>query len=611
MTDDGADLAPEDLVPPPAAPAPRRARPPAGGKTYDSPVLREMQHKEERGLRDWMETLAPDGEVKVNIRRKTPMLGPRGEPINGSLETVEDRIDEEYIREHWGGGAYSLSIMTPRPDGQFKIAKNISIKVAGAPKMHGRVLEYPTGVPTAAAAEATDSLAERAFESMERREREAREDARSARNEVGRSNGLDHHALSALTSPYQEQLSQAMRSIAELQGRLIDQANRPPPTDPFRDQLMSKMMDSEKTATESLRAIYEGRLEQQRERYEGRIDRLVETHEAAITRLEDRQTDDIRRMEARHEREISAAEKASVGTNKNTSIAYDARMDAQKETIARLERELTASTAKIATLEARKDQTIAEKANELLSVQEAIEGLGGGDKGEEKWWSKALDVIGNSSAALAVVEKLTGGPPEQQQQQPQPQMQQQPQQAQLPPPGVPWQAPDGNVYVRDEMGGVHMLDPNKVQQAKARLRKKKKAAKKASAAAANGAPAEAAGDVGDAGDAGDAGELDAGDDDDEDEIPMVPAGRPPEAGELAIAINFMENAIKGNAPPESFGATARNLMPADVLAWIMQFDTIDAFLNQVKLQPGSPLTTVGGRRFARAVHKYLREGSST
>jgi hypothetical protein len=603
----------DDVAPAPRPKPKRQPQRPAPVRPLEA-VEREFELQDAAELRDQLLALSGGAQIKVTISRRAPKFGPDGSNVMGVLESVDDAIDHDYIRETWGGGTFSLMIQTLKPDGRYKIHRRIQLQLAGAPKMHGQFLGGvgPAPAPTTGS---RDPMVQMAFESSMARERETQQLLREAeRDRFNRPSGVDPRMFEGVVAPYVTQISELMATVRDLQSKLADQANKPPPRDEFRDALMSSVITGDRSEADRVRKLYEDRLQSQQKRYEDRMDDMMRSHREDLKRAEDRGTDLLRAAEVRHERELKMADKQSDFGSKNADVAFQARLEAQKETISRLERELTQAASKIGTLEAKKDQSIADKANELLSVQEALEGLGagGGDK-DEKWWSKALDVIGNSQAAMAVIEKFTGGSPADQQATSQAQAQAQAQamavqqQAQLPPPGVPWQAPDGNVYVRDAVGNVHQLDPNKVAAAQARLKKKKKKAKKAAAAAdANGAvETDGTGEIVEEG-LVDEHELD----DDDDDVAVLPPGRPPKAEELAIAISFMENAIRGGAPAESFGATARNLVPADVLAYIMQFETIDAFLNQVKLTPGSPLTSVVGRRFARAVHKYLKEGST-
>src|SRR5512147_1249362 len=119
-----------------------KAKPPAATPAPASPRFNALEIADEIALRDWISSLSGEGEIKINIFRKKPIAGPNGEAIGGSLETVTDRIDEDYIREMWGGGTFKLAIQAMTPQGDYKYVKggNRQIVIAGPPKMGGQLL---------------------------------------------------------------------------------------------------------------------------------------------------------------------------------------------------------------------------------------------------------------------------------------------------------------------------------------------------------------------------------------------------------------------------------------------------------------------------------------
>jgi hypothetical protein len=588
----------------PAAPKPRpRPRPaiPPGRPPANTDLVREMHNEDDRDLRSWIDSLAGDSEVRVTITRKRPTIGSRGENIGGVLETVEERIDEEYIRDTWGGGDFQLKIQTHRPNGQWKYFRARSLKLAGPAKMSGKIVsenDASTATPISSTPE-HDPLAERAFLSMERHAREAQQRADRA-EELARDRrsdgGLDVAALSALQAPMIEQLRSAQETIAGLQRQVIELVARPAPRDEFRDRIMENALAGEGKRVETLR-----------EQYEMRIDKLRDNFDDERKRLEDRHQAEIKRLEDRHERELRFREKQEDATNKTADVAHNARLDAAQETIKRLERELTAMTAKNAALEAKKDQTIGEKADELIKVKEALDGLGGdGDDGDKPWYTQLVDAVGNSEAAVNWINKITGGGGGGEQPQPQ-------QQA-LPPPGVPYQvAGDANIYVRNAQGQVGIVDAATATRMQARARKRARrqaqrpadpgvAAAQASEAVAQGEPSNA--DL----DAALAGEPTP----EPEPAPVQVKVRKPSRKEIEQAVQFAEAALRGGDSDEKivgFAATARNLMPGDVLAYIQSVGSETFITEATKSIPGSPLATIRGRGWLRKVVKVLVEGS--
>jgi hypothetical protein len=537
--------------------------------------MRAMENEEDESLRDWLNELGGESELKVNIARKKPLMGAHGEIISGSLETVDGRVDEDYIRETWGGGEFLLKVYTPQgPNGSLKYRKGRTIKIAGPPKMNGTAVNgAQIAIPIA---HEDDSLATRAFETMERNQERERQRAdrieQQAANAARQSSGLDVEAMREMNKPFLEQLRVLQEANGRLQLQVMEMSSKPPPRDEFRDRLMERAIEGESARIEALRA-----------QYEIRIDKLRDSHEDQIKRLEDRQADEIKRLEARHEREIVTSGRSIESLSKNQDIAFSARLDALKSDNARLERELTAAATKIAGLEARKDQTIGEKADELIKVKEALDGIGGGDGSDDKWYEKVINAVGNSEAAVNFLGKITGGAPAAPAQ-PQPQ---------LPPPGVPFSTGDGNVYVRSPDGTVSIVDQAALRQqrALAAARQKKRKQQQQPPSTEGGDP------------------IADGLADDAQPDAAPPVGRRPDATEMKLAITFMENAIRGGATPEAFGRTAAAMIPADILTY-MHSVGIEKFLASAPIEQGSPLTSIRGRQFARSVAKFLAEGST-
>lgn len=539
-----------------------------------TPIGREMRDEEEASLRDWLDGLVgSDTAVRCAISRKRPLLGPNGENVGGNLETVEDRVDEEYLRETWGGGDFQVRVSRPGPSGNWVFFKSRTIKLAGPPKMNGAML-FGGGPAVAVAGGDDGPLATKAFDSMNdnvryERERAARAE-REAREASRAGGGLDVAALREMNQPLYEQIRASNETVAALQKQLFATAAAPPPRDEFRDRLMENMMNGENARITALR-----------ERFDSELRQANEHHREEMRRLHERQAEELKTQEKRHEREIELVQRMVDSEGRAKEVAYGTRTDGLKSENDRLNRELVEARARIGALEQRKDQSITDKADELIKIREALSGLGGagGDDKEPSWYEKVIGAVGNSEAALSLLNKLSGpgaeaAPPSPQQM--------------LPPAGVPYQA-NGGIFVRDAMGNVQQINPAMVRRQRMLAAARKR---------------QAAGD-----DAGEPGQVAVGG----EGAPLEPAAPPmraPAPADVRIAVQFMEGAINNNTSPEAFGATAKSLIPGDILNYIRHVG-IDEFLNKVaKLETGSPLTTQRGRTFARAVAKFLLEGST-
>lgn len=554
-------------------------------------TTRQMREEDDRSLREWIDSLCGDSAVRVSIIRKKPDRGPNGEQIGGSLETVEERPDEDYIRETWGGGSFQLKIQKPNGNGNWQYFRARTIKLAGPPKMNGQVLVAGvTGGAPAAVVDAggdDNDLTKTVLSTMQRTMERAQDEAASSRG----GGGFDVAALQALQAPIIAQLEAAQREAGELRRMIMDATSKEAPTDPFRDKLMEKMVDGESVRLESLRA-----------RYDSEIRQLKDNHTDEIKRMREYARDDLKQSDRRHERELDNMKATHEGLLRANDVSYSTRTDGLSSNQSRLERELTEARAELVTLRAKKNQTISEKAEEILKVKDALTGLspGGGDDSEKPWYERALGAIANSSAAQTVVERIAGGEEEedpqqqqmmlmaqQQQQQQAALMAAQQQQAAAPPVGVPFQAPDGNIYVRNPDDSVTLIDPEQLRRQRAAAVRGRRKGQTAEGTPANGAPEAAAAAA-----------------------PADPAAglKKPEPADVAMAVNFMENAIRNGTEPEKFAATARNMVPAPILNYIQAIG-VDEFMNKVaRLEAGSPLTSQHGRNFAREVVKHLFGG---
>ena len=582
------DPAPAPRAPAPVGPpTPRQARAPSDDREprdRSTKAQREMREDEEQDLKSWLNSLAGDAPIQVTITRKRPAIGPNGENVLGTLETVEDMIDEDYISDVWGGGTFELKIKKQNSRGSFEYFKHRTIKIGGDPKMNGRVLGSGGGAAAGREADEPPGIATRVFDVMERNAAAERSRADRLERESRSNNGLDFSALQAMQAPLVTELAEARRQIADLQKEMVSIIAKPPVKDEFRDRLLERSVEGGDRRIEDLRTQYEGRITAMRELYEGRLDKLRDDHHADLKRLEDKHEREMERLTDQHEREITRTEKAAEQSGKGTEVGYQGRIDALKSENTRLERELTALQAKIGALEARKDQSIGEKADELIKVKEALDGIGGGgdNDGDKPWYERLIDAAGNSQAVLDLVAKVGGatgaGPGAGGQQEP--------------PIGQPFYGPDGRVYVRNPDGSYALVQqqPGQIPQRAGGKRKRRAAAQQAVAAAGGALP-----------------DLDGDEDGGEDGEELAPPIKPPSQKDIKGAVAFMENAVKSGADPESFARGVQSLLPGETLQYIQQIGP-EKFLAKLTLDAGSPLTTQAGRNFVRKVFQTLFGG---
>jgi hypothetical protein len=510
--------------------------------------MKKIHEDSDANVREWLQSLAADTSIKVTIKRKTPKTW-QGQRIAGSIETVEEMIDEDYIRDNYGGGQYSIQVLKPNETGKYVYGGSRSIEIAGPPKLNHIVDDVAGVQQVAVGPSVNEKLAEHAFRTMERSVQRAEE-----RQDRGNGNsGLDTELLKALNQPMIAQLEAAREESKQLRDQLYMLMGKEPPSnvDPFRDRLMERMIDGESGRIESIRA-----------QHESEIRSLKENYESEKRQMREQFRDDLKTRERQHERELEVVRNSYEAQVKSNEIAYGTRHDGMESEANRLNRELTEARARIGALEERKDQTITDKAEELVKVREALGVLGGGDSDDDSdkpWYERLAGIVGESS----VVAKMLGIPTGEE-----PPAQPQPEAMQMAPPvGVPFEGPDGKVYVRQQDNSIiEVPDP--------RAARKKKAAE----ARAKGKTRART--------------------------------RQPDKDEVAMAVTFLENAINNRMDPAVVGASARGLIPADILAHIQEVG-VDEFLTKVAVLDGaSPLRNQYGKNFARKVAKFLMEGTT-
>lgn len=512
-------------------------------------IQQAMTDKSDLGLRDWIETLGNNDDFRIKIDRKTPSKymtknGPI--EIKGHLETIEDDlIDEETIKELYGGGSYRVVLERRNPRGNFEYFKARTVTIPGKPNLK----QYGIDEDDSTAGNA--SLQAQAMETMKQ----------LIRN--GGSNGGNPQQMAAMMQtmmqPVMVQLEASQKAQNELQARIAQKDSQllqilaeRGKVDPAQNQLLDKMWSSESGRLESLRAQHESELRMMRE-----------NHREDLKRLEQNNKDTINRLSDAHAREIDSLNRSYAGQIEAYKTSFETRIDGLKSEISRLERELNEKNSEVGELRAKKDKSIADQTMELASIHESLKNVfGGNDEDPPKWYERiATTVLDNPDAIKSLVG--AGAPP------PQPQAAlPQPQAAQLPPPGQPFQIPgDSRVFIRDEVGNTREMTQQELQALQAEH--------EAAQAAQNGGV------------------------------------RPPNPGEVRVAIMFMENAIKNGTEPETFAESARSAIPADILRYI-EAKGPDAFLDEManQLEPSSPLRGQTGRNFVRKVSKYLLTGST-
>lgn len=530
---------------------------------------RQLASEQAADIGEWLAALSAGAPIKVAINRISPATW-KGHNIEGQHEVVDELIDEEYLRQTWGGGKFQLVVKTLKANGQWKYRTARTVKIAGEPKIDALINRQNLGTDEAGVAHVAPAvhevLAGKAMDVMERTLREER-------SRQGQQPSGPDPSLRLILDSLNARLDSSEKANRDLQQRLYDTINRPQPPS-MGDRIAEKVIDGESARIQAITTQFQSERRQLEDRMAGELKDARERHR-----------DELRDRERAHERELGSHRQSQDMALQSQKTGYEARIDGLKMEIDRLNRDLTDARARIGTLEAKKDKTVHDSVDEIIKFKGSLDALGLGGDGEDEgpWYERLAKSFFNSDKAMDVAAKVLGGaqappaaaPP-----------------SGMPPPGVPFQAADGNVYVIGPDGTAQLIgsaaDVAAAQQQQQRRRRRRVQAAAAAPPAAGTPPAPAPGAAA---------------------PPAQPAGRPPDGKELAAAIAFIEQAIANGSDPAQFAQGARALIPAEVLEFIKTVG-VDGFLAKVaELKPDSPLASQVGRNFVRTASKVLGVGA--
>lgn len=392
------------------APSSKKSAAPAPSK-----VLAEMHANEDRNLKDWLEEIAPGGAIRVKVVRNSPKTW-KGLNVGGSLATYDQQIDEEWIRDHHGGGDFMLTVQKPRSNGTgWVYAGGRVVKIAGDPRTDDVYRDKADQNPTVA--NPAGGIVDRVVGSLERQLEHAQRQHAPA--------GPDTETMRLMMGPMQRQLDQMSAMIREKDAQLLAQQNKPEaPRDEFRDKMLDKLLDGDSARITALRTQYESELRQVKQSAMDNESRLRDSFER-----------DKQAISMSHERELNALRSAydmRVASQETSHSTSRTLMDGE---IRRLQADLSEAKAELAALRLKKDKTILEQASEFAAIKEAIGDITGDDEKPKSGWEKFAEVASSLPVVQSTLSKLTD-----QQQAPEP-----PPMPQLRQPRL-MTGPDGNLY---------------------------------------------------------------------------------------------------------------------------------------------------------------------
>jgi len=358
----------------------------------ETKAMVDLRNNTDTALKEWMESLSPNGGVKVRVTRTSPKVW-SGMNVGGSLATYDHYIDEDWVREHHGGGNFMLEVKKPRSGGAgWVIAGTRAIAIAGDPRTDD-VFRTPTA-PAAAApqqqAPAGDVI-KQVLGTMERQLERAQQQ--------GQHQGTDPAMLQALLAPLQQQIAQLGQMLRDKDAQLAQLQNRPPAElDPIKEKMFSALIDGDSARVTQLRATHESEMRQLRQSAidnEARLRDQFDRDRAAIMSAHDREIQSLR---------SSWDMKIAAGDTLNTTVKTLLEGE-----IRRLESALNKAEAEVAVLREKKDKSILDQAKEFAAIKEAIgDAMGEGDEEKKSTIAQIIEVAGSLPAVQGIMEKLSG-----------------------------------------------------------------------------------------------------------------------------------------------------------------------------------------------------------
>ena len=367
-----------------ASVTPAEPREPRNGT---SKPLAELHVNEDRQVKEWLESISSAGPIRVKVERQSPKMW-KGLNVGGNLARYDHPIDEDWLRDHHGGGDFYLTVQRPKTNGPgWVFAGGRVIHIAGDPRTDDVYRDKPS--ENAGPAAPTNAIVDKTFSVLERELANARSQSSA--------NGMDPTMIQAVMAPMQAQVSQLGAMLRDSQAQLA-QARQTvvPERDEFREKMLSAMIDGDSARLTSIRTQHESELRQLKQS-------AIDTEH----RLRDAFERDKAMFAMAHERELNALRGAydmKVASQETVNVTGKALLEGE---IRRLQADLSEAKAELASLRIKKDKTPLDMIRETNELKEML-GLDDSSK-EKSTFEKVLEVAGNLPAVQGAITKLASG----------------------------------------------------------------------------------------------------------------------------------------------------------------------------------------------------------
>ncbi len=504
--------------------------------TNVSPTLLKLKNAAEMETKAWLDAISGETAIRVRLLRKEPKQHRDPETqdmvkVDGTIQVFDRTVDEEEIQKLHGGGTFQIVVQTKNAKGQWAFFGAKTFEIAGDPNIRGipRTHTPPKNEPTVVMPQKDPTegkLLDKTFGFM-------MDELGRARHQPPQqiSTGIDPATMQAMIKPLEIQIA-ALNELLKQKDAEIARVRETAGKDPFRDKMLDTLMDGDSARVRALN-----------ENHASEIRQLKEGFRQDLERERDRHQRDVERMEKAHERELSAIK----GSNDQAIEMAKQKGDVTKMVLEgqnkQLEKQVERLETEIATLRAKKEQSIKEKVDELQAIKDLV---GDDDEEEASTIEKVIGAIGNIPAVVKMAERASGGGQAPAQQQAQPQ---------APKRQIVRNKETGEVSLRTETGQLLPL-------------------KKAPVSVTTGEGKQV-------------------------EIPSI------DPEQVKQAVGYMESAFRSNTDAATFAATARPFISDTMLGAIRTLGITEFLVKVGKIDGVSVLSTMRGRQWTKKVAAAL------
>jgi len=359
----------------------------------ESKAMSELRNNEDRSLKDYLEEISAGGAIRVKVTRTSPKTW-KGLNVGGAIASYDHQIDEDWIRDHHGGGNFMLVVQKPRTNGAgWVYAGGRAVAIAGDPRtddvFRDRVGEAPANGATPA-----NGIVDKTFSVLER-------ELANARQQQHAQHGPDTATMQMMMGPLQQQLDQLSAMVRDKDRQLAAaQVVKPVERDEFRDKMLDKLLDGDSARINSLRSQYESELRQVKQSSMDNESRLRDSFER-----------DKQALSMSHERELNALRSAYDMRVAGQEVGASAARTLMDGEIRRLQADLSEAKTEVVTLRLKKDKGPLETMREVAQFREVM-GEAFGDNNEKSTLDKIMESAGPViQGVLAKVGEQSQTPP--------------------------------------------------------------------------------------------------------------------------------------------------------------------------------------------------------